>query len=258
MLPPSYSWFPSILRVGFAVCIGPYVLAGDFFLYWLPTASKPPPPHPPPAFLWRRSDFPAPGKQEQDSLCVRLCLLRRCLRLCVCTHAQPGPGRPSPSPFCSLKNEGGNLRAAVIIHPSKQTGRRQRRSTEGGRDGCREEERESQTGGMKGGWGDILTLISLYLVFRIPGCALSLSFLHSLPSVLASTLLGISCAGMCVFASVCGGWYAVYPNISYSVFCFLEQVSSSDTKRQDAVFQLSSLFVCKPFLVNHLLTFASL
>lgn len=226
-----------------------------FFLYWLPTASKPPHPSPPPAFLWRRSDFPAPGKQEQDSLCVRLCLPRRCLRLCVCTHAQPGPGRPSPSPFCALKNEGGNLRAAVIIHPSKQTGRRQRRSTEGGRDGCREEERGSQTGGMKGGWGGYIN--SYLTVFGILHPRMR-SFSLSLPSVLASTLLGISCAGMCVFASECGGWYAVYSNIFYSVFCFLEQVSSSDTKRRDAVFQLSSLFVCKPFLVNHLLTFTSL
>lgn len=219
-----------------------------FFLYWLPTASKPP--HPPtPAFLWRRSDFPAPGKQEQDSLCVRLCLLRRCLRLCVCTHAQPGPGRPSPSPFCALKNEGGNLRAAVIIHPSKQTGRRQRRSREGGRDGCREEERESQTGGMKGGWGGYInSYLTVFGILHPRMRPFSLSFLHSLPSVLASTLLGISCAGTCVFSSsVCGGWDAVNPNIFYSGFCFLEQVSSSDTKTQDAVFQLSSLFVCQPF-----------
>lgn len=248
MLPPSYSWFPSILRVGFAVCIGPYVLAGDFFCIGSLQRLSPHPPHPPPAFLWRRSDFPAPGKQEQDSLCVRLCLLRLCLRLCVCTHAQPGPGRPSPSPFCALKNEGGNLRAAVIIHPSKQTGRRQWRSTEGGRDGCREEERESQTGGMKGGWGDILTLISQYLVFCIPGCALSLSpfrtpFLPFLPRRFSE----YRAQGCVFFASACGGWYAVHPNISYSGFCFLEHVSSSDTKRQDAVFQLSSLFVCKPF-----------
>lgn len=137
-------------------------MQGIFFCIGsLQRLSPPPTPHPPTAFLWRRSDFPAPGKQEQDSLCVRLCLLRRCLRLCVCTHAQPGPGRPSPSPFCSLKNEGGNLRAAVIIHPSKQTGRRQRRSTEGGRDGCREEERESQTGGMGGYINSYLTVFGI-------------------------------------------------------------------------------------------------
>lgn len=47
----------------------------------------------------------------------------------------------------------------------------------------------------------------------------------------------------------------VYPNIFCGVFCLLEQVSSSDAERQYARFQLSSLFVCKPFLFIYLFTF---
>lgn len=107
-----------------------------------------------------------------------------------------------------------------------------------------------------GGWGDILTLISLYLAFCIPGSlSLSLSltpsrflsFLCSLPSVPASLLLGISCILCAVSALVCVGWYSVYPNVFGSVFCLLEQVSSSDAKRQDVMFKLSTLFDCKSF-----------
>lgn len=61
-------------------------------------------------------------------------------------------------------------------------------------DGGRKKERGRQTGGKEEEGGDTLTLISLYFVFCIPGCALSLlslslslllalSFPHSLPSV---------------------------------------------------------------------------
>lgn len=179
-----------------------------------------PPTHPPPTFLWRRSDFPAPGEREQDGMCARLCLPRRQRRLCVCTHAHPGPGRPSPSPFCALKNEGGNLRAAVIIHPSKQTGRRQRRSREGGRDGCREEERERQTGGMKGGWGGYInSYLTVFGIlhprmrsFSLP-LALLPSFLSALPSFRSCLYASLAfCAQGCVFSSQCVGWFTVHPN----------------------------------------------
>lgn len=77
-----------MLRVGFVVCIGLYVLAGDFCMGSLQRLS-------PPAFLSRRSDFPAPGKQrEQDGVCVRLCVLQcvsvlLCVSALACTH-NPG------------------------------------------------------------------------------------------------------------------------------------------------------------------------
>lgn len=90
--------------------------------------------------------------------------------LCACMH-KPGPGSPSPSPLGALKNEGGNLRAAVIIHPSKQMGRRQRRSWErGGREGGRDVGRKKERAKWerwRGDGGDILTHISLYLAFCI-------------------------------------------------------------------------------------------
>lgn len=131
-------------------------------------------------------------------------------------------------------------------------------------DGGRKREANGREGG-GGGGGDTLTLISLYLAFCIPGCSLSLSLSHCcllflfytpfLP-FLASTPLRISCiqcAWMCVCASVCVGWCVVctvYPNIFCGVFCLLEQVSFSDVERQHARFQLSSLFVCKPFYLS--------
>lgn len=139
-----------------------------FFLYGLPTA--PSPPTPPLVFLWRRSDFPAPGEQrEQDSVRMHLCVLQ-CVSalLCACAHAQPGPGRPSPSPLCALKNEGGNLRAAVIIHPSKRTGRRRGRRREGGgeggMDGGRKKERAKREG-WRERWGGYIN--SYHTVFGI-------------------------------------------------------------------------------------------
>lgn len=47
------------------------------FLYGLPTAAKPP------AFLWRRSDFPASGElREQDSVCC--VYFSALLNKCVC------------------------------------------------------------------------------------------------------------------------------------------------------------------------------
>lgn len=158
---------------------------------------------------------------------MHLCLLHWCLRL-ACVHActrKSGLGRPSPSPFCALKNEGGNLRAAVIIHPSKQMGRRQRRSRVGGRDGCGERERSKQEG--EAGW-DILTLISLYLAFCIPGCTLFcilslshtqflLSFFFFPFSSFQGSCLFLAyltvCARGCVSSLRCLGWYTVCTNI---------------------------------------------
>lgn len=127
--------------MGFRVCTVPYMLAGDFCTSSLQ-----------PTFYWR-SDVPALGKQEQDGMRAHLCWsqisvrVRVCVPLCAlaCMH-KLGPGSPSPSPLGALKNEGGNLRAAVIIHPSKQMGRRQRRSWEGGRDVGRKQEKAKWEG----------------------------------------------------------------------------------------------------------------
>lgn len=86
-------------------------------------------------------------------------------------------------------------------------------------DGGRKKERGRQTGGKEEEGGDTLTLISLYFVFCIPGCALSLLslslslscllFLSHTPFLpfLAFTPLGISCIQRAwVFACrlVCG------------------------------------------------------
>lgn len=166
----------------------------------------------------------------------------------LCVHARAARARQTfPISVLRFEKRGRKSQSSSYYSSLKANGE-EAVEEYGGREGCREEERESQTGGMKGGWGDILTLISQYLVFCIPGCALSLSpfrtpFLPFLPRRFSE----YRAQGCVFFASACGGWYAVHPNISYSGFCFLEHVSSSDTKRQDAVFQLSSLFVCKPF-----------
>lgn len=174
-----------MLRVGFVGCIGLYVLAGDFCMGSLQRLS-------PPAFLWRRSDFPAPGKQrEQDSVCARLCVLQ-CVSALLCVHTRATRARQTfPISVLRFEKRGRKSQSSSYYSSLKANGE-EAEEEEGGRDGCREEERESQTGGMKGGGGgDTLTLISLYSAFCIPGCALSLSpslllslpFLHSLPSV---------------------------------------------------------------------------
>lgn len=161
---------------------------------------------------------------------MHLCLLHWCLRL-ACVHActrKSGLGRPSPSPFCTLKNEGGNLRAAVIIHPSKQMGRRQRRSRVGGSDGCREEEREKQTGGgsRRGYINTYLTVFGI-LHPRMHSFLCSQSFTHTVllsffffpfssfqGSCFFSEYLTV-CARGCVSSSICVGWYTVCTLLRY-------------------------------------------
>lgn len=76
MHPPSYSWFPSILCVGFAVCIVLYVLAGFFFfffLYGLPTVPEHPPHTPLPPFSGGDL-ISLLQASENKTACVRVCV----------------------------------------------------------------------------------------------------------------------------------------------------------------------------------------
>lgn len=157
--PPGYSWFPLILCVAFMVCTVPYTLAGDFCMGSVQ-----------PTLFWRRSDLPAWGKREQDGMRVHLCLPHS-VRVCLCARACTNPARAALPHLRSAlwkTREEISEQQLLFIPQSKWGGGRGGVGREGGgREGCRKEERESQMGEMKGGWGDILTHISLYLAFCI-------------------------------------------------------------------------------------------
>lgn len=210
-----------MLPVGFVVSVDLYVLAGDFFFFFgmgcLQRQSLTPLPF---CLSLEEIWFPCSGRAASTRQSVRssVCASTRAARSWVRAHKQSGPGRPSTSPFCALKNEGGNLRAAVIIHPSKRTGKSGRWRGVGGMDGGRKTERESQRGGLKKGgvcvwWGGYInSYLTVFGVLhpRMSSLSLSLallrSFLSTVPSFRCLPLrLGVSriqSGWMCARASV--------------------------------------------------------
>lgn len=133
-------------------------------------------------FVWASCSQPFSGgdlisplkASENKTACVCICV---CLTQCVCTclcarvRAQTRPGQPFPISARRFEKRGRKSRSSSYYSSLKANGEEAEEELgergEGGREGCRKEERESQMGGMKGGWGDILTHISLYSAFCI-------------------------------------------------------------------------------------------
>lgn len=243
-----------------------YVLAGDFCMGSLQRLNPPP---------FSGGDLisllQAGSENKAACACVRprvppCASLRRCVRTRTPAHAARAR-QTFPISVLRFEKRGRKSQSSSYYSSLKENGEAAER--ERGRDRWREEERESQTGGLRKGWGDTLTLISLHSAFCIPGCALSLrlcpsltpafSFLSTPPSFRSSSArlseyLAFSAHGrVCGFVCVRVGWRmvcTVSPNILRGVFCLLEQVNFSDAERQYSRFQLSDCFFYLPLHIQ--------